>query len=229
MSKKKTPQPEKVYIEYMPLSGLALAPRNPKQHEVEEIKASFRRFGFVQVPSINETTGRLCAGHGRREALVEMKEAGEPAPARIQVRDGEWYVPVLRGVAFTTDEEAEAYLLADNRLSDIGGYDDAELARVLADLKKTTEGLQGTGYTEDDLQALLAFGTGGGGENGAGAPGELPDVPGYEAPPQQPRLIIICKTKEEVERLQVRLGLEPGGNKVTYLFENITWEADGVR
>jgi hypothetical protein len=226
MSKKKTPQPEQVYIEYMPLLGMALAPRNPKRHEVEEIKASCRRFGFVAVPAINETTGRLCAGHGRREALIEMKEAGEPAPARIQVRDGEWFVPVLRGVAFATDEDAEAYLLADNRLSDIGGYDEAELARVLADLKKTADGLQGTGYSEDDLQALLAFGTGG--DSGEGASGDLPDVPGYEAPPQQPRLIIICKTTEEVERLQVRLGLEPEGSKVTYLFENIRWEGDGV-
>lgn len=155
MSKKKAPQPEQVRVEYMPLLGMAPAPRNPKRHEVESIKASMRRFGFVAVPAINETTGRLVAGHGRREALIEMKAAGELAPARIQVRDGEWFVPVLRGVAFATDQEAEAYLLADNRLTEIGGWDEAELVKILGELQAIPDGLIGVGYDEKALAKLL--------------------------------------------------------------------------
>jgi len=145
-------------IEYMPLDKLAEAPRNPKQHEREEIKASMRRFGFVAVPAINETTGRLVAGHGRKEALVEMQAAGEPPPARIRVKNKQWAVPVLRGVAFATDQEAEAYLLADNRLTEVGGWDEELLARMVADLAKIPDGLglQGVGYDEKEIERMLA-------------------------------------------------------------------------
>ena len=45
----KVPQPEKLSLEYRPLGGLAIAPRNPKRHEIEEIKASFRRWGCANV------------------------------------------------------------------------------------------------------------------------------------------------------------------------------------
>ena len=161
---------DRVRIEYMPLDKLQEAPRNPKLHSVEDIKDSMRRFGFVQVPAINETTGRLVAGHGRREALIEMKTAGEPAPKRIVVKGSKWLVPVLRGVAFDTDQEAEAYLLADNRLSDIGGYDEAVLAQALADLQKVTDGLKGTGYSEADLKELIGKQS----DSGTESPGEFP-------------------------------------------------------
>jgi hypothetical protein len=57
---------DKLRIEYMPVEKLQEAPRNPKHHSLEEIKQSMRRFGFVQAPAINETTGRLVAGHGRK-------------------------------------------------------------------------------------------------------------------------------------------------------------------
>ena len=153
-------KPEKLRIEYMDLEDIQPATRNPKRHEVEEIKQSIRRFGFVDVPAINETTGRMVKGHGRKEALVELQTAGEDAPRRILVKGGKWMVPVLRGVAFDTDEEAEAYLLADNRLSDIGGYDEAELARVLADIAKTAQGLAGTGYTNEQLDSMLRLSSG---------------------------------------------------------------------
>jgi hypothetical protein len=146
---------EKLRIEYLPLDKLVEAPRNPKQHSLEEIKASMRRFGFVAVPAINETTGRLVAGHGRKEALVEMQAAGEPPPQRIRVKNKAWLVPVLRGVAFATDAEAEAYLLADNRLTEIGGNDEAVLAQILADLKEHVGGLQGVGYNDEDVARIL--------------------------------------------------------------------------
>ena len=146
---------DRVRIEYMPVDKLAEAPRNPKLHSVEEIKSSMRRFGFVAVPAINETTGRLVAGHGRKEALVEMQAAGEPPPARIRVKNKAWLVPVLRGVAFATDAEAEAYLLADNRLTEIGGYDEELLAKMIAELNGAADGLQGVGYDEKEIARLI--------------------------------------------------------------------------
>ena len=147
---------DKLRIEYMALGELPEAPRNPKLHAIEDIKASMRRFGFVAVPAINEATGRLVAGHGRKEALLSMQAAGETPPARIRVKNQAWLVPVLRGVAFATDAEAEAYLLADNRLTEIGGWDEELLAKMIAELNGVTDGLQGCGYDEKEIARLVA-------------------------------------------------------------------------
>jgi hypothetical protein len=208
-------------IEYMALEDIVEAPRNPKRHDVDNIKASMRRFGFTQPPGINETTGRLVAGHGRREALLELKMANEDPPANINVNDDQWMVPVLRGLSFATDEEAEAYLLADNRLAELGGNDEATLAQILANLNKQANGLVGTGYTPADIEALVAFQN-----TGAQANEDLPDLPDYEAPPQQPRLIIICKTAAQASRLRRHLGIEGGDGKVSFVFEEIKRELE---
>jgi hypothetical protein len=176
-------------IEYMALGKLREARRNPKLHDIEETIASIRRFGFVQVPAIDEKTGLLVAGHGRREALLEMKQAGEPVPKNIEDRDGEWFVPVLRGVAFETETEAEAYLLADNRVGGLAGYDDAMLAKMAFELAKVSgdgTGLVGTGIdpkTYEDLQAQL-----GRFEASEAAPPDLPD--GDRQPLRQMTIIV---------------------------------------
>ena len=54
------------------------------------------------------------------------------------------------------EEEVDAYLLADNRLADLGLYDDRTLAEVLQPLAEGGA-LEGTGYTADDVMTLLAF------------------------------------------------------------------------
>jgi hypothetical protein len=65
-------------------------------------------------------------------------------------------VPVVRGVAFNSDAEIEAYLVADNRLTILGGWNEPELASLLQDLAaQDTALLEATGYDADDLQALL--------------------------------------------------------------------------
>lgn len=217
-----TEKKPEIRLEYMDLETLVEATRNPKKHDIDNIKASMRRFGFTQPPGINETTGRLVAGHGRREALLEMKAAGEDAPMRLKVKSGKWLLPVLRGIAFSTDEEAEAYMLADNRLAELGGYDEATLVKMLSDLNKMADGLIGTGYQPADIDALVAFQSTGGSEG----EGDLPDLPDYEAPAQQPRIIIICKTKEQVAKLWKHLGLTGAEGTVTFLFDEIKRDLD---
>jgi hypothetical protein len=125
---------EAIFIEYMALSQLRRAPRNPKAHDLALIGRSFARFGYVEPIAINETTGRIVAGHGRLDALEQRRAAGEPPPERIVVKDGQWRVPVLRGIRFETDAAAEAYLLAANQTTIAGGWQEEELARVLAEL-----------------------------------------------------------------------------------------------
>ena len=140
-----------VRIEYMSISSLIPATRNPKRHNIGELVNSIKRFGFVQPVAMNEESGRLVAGHGRLEALLVMKEAGEAAPARVVEKNGEWYVPVLRGISFNNESEAEAFLVADNRLVEVGGWNEVEVARILQGLGD----LSGVGFSGVDLEALF--------------------------------------------------------------------------
>ncbi|HLE61636.1 MAG TPA: DNA methyltransferase [Pyrinomonadaceae bacterium] len=131
-------------VEYLPLSSLKPAKRNPKRHQIDTVLASMDRFGYVAPMILNERTGRLVAGHGRLESLKKAKKEGNQPPERIQVADSEWLVPVVRGVAFADDREAEAYLLADNQTTILGGWNDDELKEIIASLG--AEGVIGTGF-----------------------------------------------------------------------------------
>src|SRR5437867_2323403 len=102
-------------IEYMPLSQLERWPRNPKKHADNTINESITRFGFVQPILIDENTKQLVAGHGRLDTLLKLKNEGDTPPERILAKDGEWFVPVIRGIGFKSEKEAEAYLVSDNQ------------------------------------------------------------------------------------------------------------------
>lgn len=146
------PRHSKVRIEYMKLGELRPWDRNPKRHDIDSLMASFRRFGFVTPPLVDEGCEQIVAGHGRAEALGRMRDNGEEAPTRItKDKNGEWLVPVLRGVRFRNKQEAEAYLLADNRLVELGGWDDGLLAEVLNDLDDITA----IGWTDGEIEALI--------------------------------------------------------------------------
>lgn len=143
-------------IEYMPLHELKRHPRNPKDHDIGKINTSISRFGFVSPVLIDERSGYLVAGHGRLDTLSEMKQRGNVPPARIEARQDDWYVPVVRGIEFNSDSEIEAYLVADNQLTIAGGWNEPELAALLQDLARDDEKLfNTTGFDRDDLEALL--------------------------------------------------------------------------
>jgi DNA modification methylase len=152
------PEPKHpVYVDYVRLSKLQRAHRNPKAHDLGLIDRSMGRFGYVEPIAINEKTGRLVAGHGRLDALERRKAAGAEAPERILVDgDGEWCVPVLRGIRFESDADAEAYLLASNQITIAGGWLDDELAKVLGELAEQTSGLEGVGFEQEDIDELLS-------------------------------------------------------------------------
>ena len=144
-------------IEYIPLDELIRWPRNPKQHDLGVIHKSMERFGFTSPVLVDENSGRLVAGHGRLDTLMQKMNAGEDPPARIIKNGKMWKIPVVRGLSFESEQEAEAYLLADNRLVELGGWDELQLAEVLSDLARDgRELLEGTGYDGDDLDRLLS-------------------------------------------------------------------------
>jgi hypothetical protein len=140
------------WSEYLPLDQLVPARKNPKRHSKEVLAASVARWGFAEPGLIDERTGRLVAGHGRYETLRDLQRAGGEPPEGVMVDDaGKWLVPVGRGWSSADDDSADAYLIASNRTSEVGGWDDHELDKMLAELDgESTDALAGTGFSLEE-------------------------------------------------------------------------------
>jgi hypothetical protein len=145
-------------VEYVPLSEVRPAQRNPKAHLGDAIRGSISRFGLGELPLIDERTGRLVAGHGRIDQLTAMRADGQDAPEGVRLdAAGEWLVPVVRGWSSRSDVDAEAYLVASNSLTALGGWDGGGLADLLGELAEFDPALlEVTGYSQGDLEDMLA-------------------------------------------------------------------------
>jgi hypothetical protein len=145
-------------LEFMRLPTVMRADVNPKGHDADAIAASIDRFGYVEPLILDERTGKLVAGHGRLDDLARRADAGETPPEGIEVDDDEtWLLPVFRGWASKTDDEAHALGVALNRLVERGGWQDHDLLSLLADLAQSEGGLVGLGFDETDVQDLTAL------------------------------------------------------------------------
>lgn len=130
---------------------------NPKGHDLDLIAASIERFGITEPAVIDERTGRLLAGHGRRDALRLLRDRGvESLPQGVHVRDdGAWVVQIVRGVRTDNDEEAQAYVVLSNRSSEKGGWLNDLLVEVL---RSTPEDLMFlTGFSLEQRADMLAL------------------------------------------------------------------------
>jgi ParB-like chromosome segregation protein Spo0J len=106
----------------VPQSPTALRPRatNPRTHskkQIRQIAASIERFGFTN-PVLVDRDGGIVAGHGRVEA------------ARLL---GLETVPTIR-LDQLSEAEIRAYVIADNRLAELAGWDKNLLALELQGL-----------------------------------------------------------------------------------------------
>lgn len=123
-------------IEYVPIDEVVRAVRNPRTHDtLEGVKASIRRFGFVDGAVHDGRTGRIIAGHGRLEALTAMWGDHEEPPEGIVVQDGRWLMPLQMGWSSANDEAADALLVWLNKSVEDGGWDERGLADLLMDLR----------------------------------------------------------------------------------------------
>jgi len=118
-----------VKIEEIRIDEISNHERNPKQHPDKQIRLleeSIKRFGWTN-PVILSADNTILAGHARVKAAIAA---------------GNDTVPCIR--TKLTGAEADAYLLADNRLSDIAPYDRDILDELLGGLP-------------DDLVELTGF------------------------------------------------------------------------
>ena len=121
----------------VPLDDLHPHPRNPRRGAVPEVAKSLDRFG-QQRPVLALPDGTLVAGHHVWRAAREL---------------GWNRIAVVR--SDLPSHDVEGYLLADNRTSDLGSYDDALLGDLLRDLAEDGT-LDGTGWSPEDVGEILA-------------------------------------------------------------------------
>ncbi len=146
-----------IRTEYVSLRSLKTATRNPKLHAHDGIQKSVTQFGFMEPIVIDDRTGKMVAGHGRREALLELLEKGEAPPKGIALDGKDWLVPVVRGWKSANDAEAEAALLAVNKLPEAGGWDLGALQEMLGSLSEQKIDLSSLGFSSAELdQAIQA-------------------------------------------------------------------------
>lgn len=144
-------------IEYMKLADIERAVVNAKGHDAKGIKSSVKRFGVIEVITMDERTLRLVSGHGRLDELQRAEAKKEKVPDGIEVdADGEWTAPVVRGWRSKNDDEAIAAGIAINQLTIAGGWNITDLSAQLAELQQRPSGLSGTGFNRADLDAMLA-------------------------------------------------------------------------
>ena len=142
-------------IEWLDVSELAPDPLNPKTHDLPTIQASIGRFGMLEPVVIDGRTQQILSGHGRVVSLVEAHERGDVAPEGIRVGpEGQWLTPAVTGWSSANDDEAHAALVALNRTTELGGWDERALLTMLETLDESEGGLTGVGYAGDDLAIL---------------------------------------------------------------------------
>ena len=117
--------------------------RNAKKHDesqVLQIAGSIKEFGFNNPVLIDQDNG-IIAGHGRVMAALKL---------------GLESVPTIR-LSHLTEVQRRAYILADNKLAELGGGWDEEMLKVeLQAVKESDLDHLMTGFSEEEFLTLLS-------------------------------------------------------------------------
>jgi ParB-like chromosome segregation protein Spo0J len=131
-------------IELWPVERLKPYDRNARTHspeQVTKIAASLAEFGFTN-PILVDSADGIIAGHGRLMAAKELGLADVP-------------VIVLDHLS---DAQRRAYVLADNKLAELAGWDVEILADEINWLEHDGYDLTLAGFTDDELTAFIGDG-----------------------------------------------------------------------
>jgi ParB-like chromosome segregation protein Spo0J len=110
----------KIVVLNRQISELRLNPQNPRIHsakQIRQIARSIQIFGF-NVPILIDAKGNVIAGHGRVMACQQL---------------GLTEVPTIV-LEHLSEAQARAFMIADNRLTEISVWDDRLLAAQLKEL-----------------------------------------------------------------------------------------------
>lgn len=127
-------------IEHVGVDAVLAYAKNSRTHSADQVAAvarSIRAYGFTNPILIHGAT--IIAGHGR---VMAAKQIGLAT------------VPAIR-LDHLTEAEARAYVIADNRLAELAGWDEAILAEELRALQGEGFDLSLTGFEGKELDELL--------------------------------------------------------------------------
>lgn len=131
------------YDAIVPLEELRPNPGNPNHHGTDQIKrlaSVIWATGWRNAITVSRQSGMIVKGHGRMEAaqLAGMSEA----PVEYQDYDSE--------------AEEWADLIADNRLAELSTLNTGELLEMVNEIDTGVVPLEMTGYTQEDIEAIIA-------------------------------------------------------------------------
>lgn len=121
-------------IERLAIDQLIPYARNSRTHSPEQVNklaASLREYGFTN-PVLIDGQGGIIAGHGR---VMAARQCGLAE------------VPCIR-LGHLTEAQKRAYVIADNRLAELSGWDQGLLQTEIADLAAL-------GYTHGLIDELI--------------------------------------------------------------------------
>ena len=124
-------------VEQTALDALLPHPMNPRKGNVDKIVESIKVNGFYGVIVAQKSTKYILAGNHRWQAARHLDLAS---------------VPVMW--IDCTDAEAKRIMLADNRMSDLAGYNQDSLQDLLRSVVSDGD-LRGTGFDMKDIQTLI--------------------------------------------------------------------------
>lgn len=127
-----------VRTESVPIDSVTPHPSNPRRGDMSRIERSLRDHGQYSPLVVHEQSGNILVGNHRWRVMREKLG---------------WTHVDARFVS-CTDAKALQILAMDNRSSDDGTYDDAELLALLEAIGG--EDLSAAGYGTDDIDDLLA-------------------------------------------------------------------------
>lgn len=128
-------------VEVRKVAALIANPLNARTHpadQIEGLRASIRQFGLAKGSILVDERDMLIAGHGM--TLAAQAEGVEEIP-----------VCIARG---WSDEKKRAFMEADNRLPELGGWNDEARRRELDALRVAGWDMASIGW---DTKALDAF------------------------------------------------------------------------
>lgn len=161
------------------VSSVSTHPRNARRGDVDRIARSLELHGQYRPIVVNERTHEVLAGN---HTLMAARKLG--------------WLEVAATFVDVDDETALRILAADNRLSDLAGYDDTALMDLLSALNDTAGGLDGVGYEYADIEKLLAK------LDGTPTPA---DISGFA---DRYEVVVECQTEDEQAALLLRLSAE---------------------
>lgn len=149
---------KKLAVEYRPVAALESYAKNARTHserQVGQIVASIREFGWTN-PILVDGKNGIIAGHGRLLAAKAMGVAE---------------VPVIE-LSGLTAAQKRAYVIADNKLTLNGGWDENVLREELKALGESGFDLGLVGFDDVELGVLLTDKT-----DGLTDPDDVPETP----------------------------------------------------